>query len=355
MKKMIKVLIVDDSALIRKILTRILDSDHDIIVVGAARDPLEAREMIKQLNPDVLTLDVEMPHMDGLSFLEKLMALRPMPVIMVSTRTERGAETTFRALELGAVDFVAKPTTGLGTGLDTLREEIVTKVKAAAHVRPRAFRQATLKQSPSRSGATGHQAGRLVIAIGASTGGVVALQQILQGMTSPCPGILITQHMPPGYTNRLAHRLNNLGTLQVVEAREGLAVLPDHVYIAPGGVHLELGKRSGTYVCRLHDGPPVSGHKPSVDILFQSVAAHAGNAALGVILTGMGRDGADGLLKVRNAGGRTFGQDEQSCVVYGMPKAAKMIGAVCVERPVDKLASEIMKACAAPSRPARAS
>ena len=350
MKKMIKVLVIDDSALIRKILTHILSSDENIVVVGAARDPLEAREMIKQLHPDVLTLDVEMPRMDGLSFLEKLMSLRPMPVIMVSTRTERGAETTFRALELGAVDFVAKPTTGLGTGLDALRDEIVAKIKAAANVRPKAFRQARQKQRTSIPKSTEYQSGRLVVAIGASTGGVVALQQIIQGLSAPCPGILITQHMPPGYTSRLAHRLNNLGTLQVAEASDGLAVLPGHAYIAPGGVHLELGKRSGNYVCRLNDGPSVSGHKPSVDILFESVAVHAGDAALGVILTGMGRDGADGLLKVRNAGGRTFGQDEQSCVVYGMPKAARMIGAVCVERPVDRLASEIMKACTAPSR-----
>ena len=355
MKKKIKVLVVDDSALIRKMLTHILRSDENIVVVGAARDPLEAREMIKQLNPDVLTLDVEMPRMDGLSFLEKLMSLRPMPVIMVSTQTERGAETTFRALELGAVDFVAKPTTGLGAGLDNLRNEIVAKVKAAADVKPKAFCQAPPKQKPSIPKSAECRSSRFIIAIGASTGGVVALQQIIQGMSLPCPGILITQHMPPGYTSRLAHRLNNLGSLQVVEASDGLAVLPDHAYIAPGGVHLELGKRSGNYVCRLHDGPSVSGHKPSVDVLFQSVAIHAGNVALGVILTGMGRDGADGLLQVRNAGGRTFGQDEQSCVVYGMPKAAKMIGAVCIERPVSKLASEIMKACVVSSRPIQAS
>lgn len=339
--KPIRVLIVDDSALMRKLLSYILGSDREIEVVGAAPDPLVARDKIKDLAPDVLTLDLEMPRMDGLTFLEKLMALRPMPVLVVSTLTQSGADATLRALELGAVDYVAKPRVDIQNGVSGLGAELIAKVKAAAAARISARRRA---ETPAKPIVFDHKLsteGR-IIAIGASTGGVEALQQLLTALPANLPATLITQHMPPGFTASFAKRLDGRCAMSVSEAVDGARVLPGHVYIAPGNVHLELARSGAHYFCRLNDGPRVSGHKPSVDALFNSFAAAAAKNAMGVILTGMGSDGAAGLLKMRQAGARTVGQDEPSCLVYGMPKAAKLMGAVESELPLARIPKEIL-------------
>jgi two-component system chemotaxis response regulator CheB len=336
----VRVLVVDDSALMRQLLSELLQSDKRIEVVGTAQDPLVAREQIKALNPDVITLDIEMPRMDGLSFLEKLMALRPMPVVVVSTLTQKGTDAAVRALELGAVDYVAKPLIDLRVGVSGLRDELIAKVMAAAVSRPSARNRTVavkpLAFDPSLS-ATGW-----IVAVGASTGGVEALQELLIGMPSNAPAILVTQHMPAGFTASFARRLDERCNMSVQEASHGRRVLPGHVYIANGNLHLELVRSGAHFECRLHDGPLVSGHRPSVDVLFSSVARAAGENAIGVILTGMGQDGAAGLLEMRRAGARTRGQDEASCVIYGMPKAAKLLGAVQAERPLSKLAAEVL-------------
>lgn len=339
MARKIRVVIVDDSAVMRKMLASILDSDPEISVVGAAPDPLRARQMIKDLNPDVITLDVEMPKMDGLTFLGKIMKLRPMPVIMVSGLTRKGTETTMRALECGAVDFVAKPVNAAQGGLEALRSDLVRKIKAASDARIiKAQTNATKLQTTE----TKLQKDRVsLIGIGASTGGVVAVQAILSSLSPTCPGILITQHMPPTFTKSFAARLNQNSALHVVEARDGERVLPGHAYVAPGSHHLEISRSQQGFVCRLNDGALVSGHRPSVDMLFQSLAKHVGPKALGIILTGMGRDGADGLLAMRKAGATTLGQMQASCVVYGMPRAANEIGAVDEELSIDEIARKI--------------
>lgn len=345
----IRVLVVDDSALMRRMLTSVLDSDSEIEVVGAAPDPLCARQMIKELNPDVVTLDVEMPKMDGLTFLEKIMKLRPMPVIMVSSLTKKGAETTLRALESGAVDFVAKPTCAADGSLKRLRCDLVPKIKAAVSARVAGARR-------NQSSAVKHTTHKRqcdvgLIAIGASTGGVVAVRSILSALPSDCPSVLITQHMPAAFTKSFAARLNQSCKLTVKQAIDGEQVQPGYAYVAPGGHHLELTrKQRGLLICRLHDGPLVSGHQPSVDVLFQSVAEHVGAKAIGVILTGMGRDGADGLLAMRQAGALTFGQNQASCVVYGMPRAANEIGAVTAELSLEGIAKEISLASSIPVR-----
>ncbi len=342
MIKKIRVLIVDDSRLIREMLTEILSADADLDVVGAASDPYEAREMIKQLNPDVMTLDIEMPKMDGLAFLEKVMTLRPMPVVMVSTLTQRGAGITLRALEMGAVDYVGKPVvSGHIQDLSLIAQELVTKVKTAARVRVKA-KMAThtpkiLSHTPSV-----HSARRL-IAIGASTGGVQALYEIITTLPKTCPPIVITQHMPPYFTASFAERLDKNSQMTVCEAKHDQAIRPGSVYIAPGGHHMEIRRGTLGYRCYIHDGPLESGHRPSVDVLLRSVAHEAGAAAVGVILTGMGRDGAAGLLAMREAGSFTIGQNEETCVVYGMPKVAKQQHAVCVELPLSVIALEILK------------
>lgn len=336
----IRVLVVDDSALIRQLLTEMLQSDSEIVVVGTAADPLIAREKIRELNPDVITLDIEMPRMDGLSFLERLMALRPMPVVVVSTLTQKGTDIALQAMEIGAVDFVAKPTIGVRDGLLTLRGEIVGKVKAAAQARPTTRsvppRPVTLRIDPLLS-----SAGRIV-AVGASTGGVEALQRLLVNLPANCPAILITQHMPPGFTASFAKRLDEVCLMSVSEAVQGQVVTPGHVYIANGARHLELARSGSQYSCRLHDGAAVSGHRPSVDVLFRSFAETIGANALGIILTGMGRDGAAGLLAMRTAGARTLGQNEASCLIYGMSKVAKELGAVDAEMSLDHLAGAIV-------------
>jgi two-component system chemotaxis response regulator CheB len=343
-RRIIRVVVVDDSALMRQMLTSVLNADASIEVVGAAPDPFCARQMIKDLNPDVVTLDVEMPKMDGLTFLEKIMTLRPMPVIMVSSLTQKGTEITMRALESGAVDFVAKPSGSAHNGMAGLKSDLVPKVKAA--VGARVVTAPNSRIAHSRPTKVSRRRGNTdLIAIGASTGGVVAIQSILSALPPSCPGIVIAQHMPPAFTKSFAARLNQNCALTVIEARDGDQIKPGHAYVAPGGYHLEVYRKKQGLTCRLQDGPLVSGHRPSVDVLFQSVAAQVGASALGVILTGMGRDGADGLLVMRKAGAATFGQAPDSCVVYGMPRAANEIGAVTVELSLDEIAREISSAC----------
>ncbi|MBP2303509.1 protein-glutamate methylesterase/protein-glutamine glutaminase [Azospirillum picis] len=346
----VRVVIVDDSALVRQLLRTILDGDPRIQVVATASDPLQARAAIKETDPDVVTLDIEMPHMDGLSFLEKIMTLRPMPVVMISSLTSRGAETTLTALEMGAVDFVQKPAVDLSVGLADLAREITDKVVAAAGVKRRLSARCAALRPSAGPAATGGPAPvplnscaeRAVVAIGASTGGVEALREVVSALPPGMPAVLMAVHMPAAYTGRFAARLDALSPLAVKEAEHGESVLPGHVYIAPGGQHLELAGAEGAYRCRLHRQDKVQGHRPSVDVLFGSVAAAAGSRAVGVILTGMGRDGADGLKRMRDAGARTVGQDERSCIVYGMPRAARELGAVEREVPLPRIASTLV-------------
>jgi two-component system chemotaxis response regulator CheB len=345
-RRRIKVVVVDDSALARHLISRLLKSDRDIDVVGIASDPYNARDVIKSTNPDVVTLDVEMPNMDGIAFLEKIMRLRPMPVVMVSSLTQRGADITLQALELGAVDFVTKPSIDVERGLDAKREELVGKVKAAAQARikPLTARPAAVAPPPVARGAP-LRGTDSIIAIGSSTGGVDALRQVVCGLPPDAPGVLIAQHMPAGFTARFAERLDGLAQVRVRQAEDGQRILPGHVHIAPGDKHLKLARSGAQYLCRLSDDAPVGGHKPSVDVLFHSVAAVAGGKSVGVILTGMGRDGAMGLRAMREAGARTLGQDEQSCVVYGMPKAALNEGAVEEEVSIQQMAAAILDRC----------
>ena len=324
----IKVLIVDDSALIRSVMSEIVSSQPDMQVVGVAPDPLVARELIKQTNPDVLTLDVEMPKMDGLDFLEKLMRLRPMPVLMVSSLTERGSEITMRALELGAVDFVTKPKISIQSGMREYTELIADKIRAAskARIRPRTLLPgaAPVALPALRNPLTSSE--KLII-IGASTGGTEAIREFLMQMPSDCPGILIAQHMPEGFTTSFARRLDSLCKISVREAAGDERVLPGHAYIAPGHSHLLLARSGANYVTRIEQSAPVNRHRPSVDVLFRSAAVAAGKNAVGVILTGMGKDGAAGMLEMKTAGAYNFAQDEASCVVFGMPREAIAIGA----------------------------
>ena len=353
MNKPVRVLIVDDSALIRQLLTTLLTADPEIEVVGTAADPIIARDRIKSLNPDVVTLDVEMPNMDGVTFLRKIMALRPMPVVMVSSLTQAGAETTLEALEIGAVDFIAKPTGDLTASMMAAAGELQAKVKAAARARVGGPRGVAPTRAPRRPRPVG--SGKKIIAIGASTGGVEALKAVLLGMPADSPPVLITQHMPPRFTASFAERLNKECPMTISEAVHDELVEPGHVYIAPGSHHLELAYTAGKYRCRLNDGPLVSGHRPSVDVLFRSVARVAGKVAVGAILTGMGKDGAEGLLELRNAGGITLGQDEASSLIYGMPRAAFERGAVMQQYSLMRMADAILDACdsVAPTRDAR--
>ena len=327
----IKVLIVDDSALIRSVMKEIINSQDDMEVVGQAPDPLVARELIKQTNPDVLTLDVEMPRMDGLDFLEKLMRLRPMPVVMVSSLTERGSEITLRALELGAVDFVTKPKISIQSGMLDYTETITDKIRAAAKARVKP-RRALVAGAAGTSGALPMLCNPLIsseklIIIGASTGGTEAIKDFLMQMPSDCPGILITQHMPEGFTRSFAKRLDGLCKISVSESEGGERILPGHAFIAPGHSHLLLVRSGANYMTQLDTGPPVNRHRPSVDVLFNSSAQAAGKNAVGVILTGLGKDGALGMLAMKQAGAHNFAQDEASCVVFGMPREAIAVGA----------------------------
>ena len=347
----VRVLVVDDSALVRKLMTAMLASDPDIEVVGSAADPLIARDKIKQLNPDVLTLDVEMPRMDGVTFLENLMRLRPMPVVMVSSLTVQGAEVTLRALELGAVDFFAKPSTDLASSLADSAQEICAKVKLAAQTRPRARTAAPRLEVPPRLSADavlprdqapGTRGGSAVIAIGASTGGTEAVRVILDSMPPDAPPILVTQHIPAAFSGPFAARMDRTSAMRVCEAQDGQPIQAGHVYVAPGSHHLLAMWDGAKYVCRLHDGPQVNRHKPSVDVLFRSMAASAGAATIGVLLTGMGDDGARGLLELKQAGAATLVQDEASSVVWGMPGAAWKLGAAAEMLPLDHIAARLL-------------
>lgn len=396
--RMIRVLCVDDSALIRELMAEIINAQPDMQVVATAPDPLVARDLIKRHEPDVLTLDVEMPRMDGLDFLERLMRLRPMPVVMVSSLTERGGEITLRALELGAVDFVSKPRLGIRGGMLEYAETIADKIRAAARARVRpAGRAVTLPSaggaqagsalfnstlsnpaqsslpqsnpyqssladrsvaasvsqgavsqdtvSPSATAAASRRpllSSEKLIAVGASTGGTEAIRAVLQSLPADAPAILVTQHMPPGFTRSFAERLNGLCRIAVKEAAHGERILPGHAYIAPGDAHLTLSRSGANYVVTLDQRPPVNRHRPSVDVLFDSVARVAGRNAVGVILTGMGRDGARGLLQMREAGAHTIAQDEQSCVVYGMPREAVELGAAQSVLPLSRISGHLL-------------
>jgi len=326
--KKIKVLIVDDSALIRSVMSEIISSQADMEVVGVAPDPLVARELIKQTNPDVLTLDVEMPKMDGLDFLEKLMRLRPMPVVMVSSLTERGSEITMRALELGAVDFVTKPKISIQSGMREYTELIADKIRAAAkaRIKPRVLGPAGAPAPALPALRNPLTSSEKLIIIGASTGGTEAIREFLMQMPSDCPGILIAQHMPEGFTTSFARRLDTLCKISVREAAGDERVLPGHAYIAPGHSHLLLGRSGANYVTKIEQSEPVNRHRPSVDVLFRSAAAAAGKNAVGVILTGMGKDGAAGMVEMKTAGAYNFAQDEATCVVFGMPREAIAMG-----------------------------
>ncbi|MCC7116644.1 MAG: chemotaxis response regulator protein-glutamate methylesterase [Burkholderiales bacterium] len=342
----IKVLIIDDSALVRQLLTGIFQRERDFEVVGAASNPLQAREMIRATNPDVLTLDIEMPQMDGLDFLERLMRLRPMPVVMVSTLTARGSEATLRALELGAVDFVAKPKLGIAQGIEAYAEDIVAKVRAAAKVRhaPRAARPAA---APLPAIANRRLSTEQLVFIGASTGGTEAIREVVERLPPDTPAILVTQHMPPGFTRTFAARLDSLSRMAVCEATDGQRVLPGHVYIAPGDRHMRIGRSGSDYVVALDDTPHVNRHRPSVEVLFRSAAQVAGRNAIGIMLTGMGKDGALAMREMHEAGAYTVAQDEASCVVFGMPKEAIATGGVDSVLPLAEIGPQLIRQVAA--------
>jgi two-component system chemotaxis response regulator CheB len=343
--KKINVLIIDDSALIRAILTEVINSFPDLYAVGAASNPLQAREMIKTLNPDVLTLDVEMPQMDGLTFLDKLMRLRPMPVLMISSLTARGSEAALRALELGAVDFLPKPKLGIVDGLREYAETIAEKIRVAYQARgkyrapaPSSAAREALPALGSRIGTT-----EKIIAVGASTGGTEAIKEFLIRLPADAPGIVIAQHMPEAFTKSFAARLDSLCKITVVEAQGNERVLPGHAYIAPGHSHLLLKRSGANYMTELSQSPPVNHHRPSVEVLFRSVAQNAGKNVIGVMLTGMGKDGAIGMLEMRQAGAYNFAQDEATCVVYGMPREAVAVGAVDEVVPIQDMAQKVLQ------------
>lgn len=324
----IKVVIVDDSALIRSVLKEIINGEKDMEVVGIAPDPLVARELIRAHDPDVITLDVEMPRMDGLSFLERLMRLRPTPVLMISTLTERGSETALKALELGAVDFIAKPRLDAQNGMRGYAEEITAKLRMAARAKLKRTAVASLpKPVPFVLRSTTPIKEKLLV-FGASTGGTEALKDVLIHFPQQTPGIVIAQHMPEGFTRSFASRLDSLCSITVKEAEHGEPILPGHAYIAPGNYHLLVGRDAGKYCCLLSQEAPVNRHRPSVDVLFSSAARNVGSNAVGIILTGMGKDGAAGMLEMHRAGAWNIAQDEASCVVFGMPKEAIAQGGV---------------------------
>ena len=339
----IRVLVVDDSATTRAVIAEALSRDAGIEIVGEARDPHEARQAIKDLNPDVMTLDIEMPKMNGLEFLEKVMALRPFPVVMVSSFTERGAEATLRALEIGAVDCVEKPSPRSPASFD----QLASKVRAAARAQ---VSKAAPRRMETATVANGYEPDQRVVAIGASTGGVDALIEVISRYPANCPATVLTIHMPPMFTTHFARRLDRISAAQVSEATDGALITPGRVYVAPGGpMHLEVAG-SAQPRCRLREAPQVNGHRPSVDVLFNSVAATRGAKAVGVILTGMGGDGAAGLLAMRKAGAATIGQDQASCVIYGMPRVAMEMGAVEKQARINEIAGAILKLTNARSR-----
>ena len=344
----IRVVVVDDSALVRNLLTEIINRQADMQCVGAAADPLVAREMIRAVNPDVITLDVEMPRMDGIDFLSRLMRLRPTPVVMVSTLTERGADVTLRALELGAVDFVAKPKLGVADGLKRLADDITDKIRAAARAR---VRRLAATAAPTSAGSASDTAstppmGRLstekLVFIGASTGGTEATKTVLMEFPADMPAVLITQHMPPGFTSSYAKRLDSLCQIRVKEASDGERLLPGHGYLAPGGLHLSVERSGANYIARVRDGEPVNRHRPSVEVLFESAARIVGPNAVGIMLTGMGGDGAQAMRAMRDAGSWNVCQDEASCIVFGMPREAIARGAAQEVLPLDRISGAVM-------------
>jgi two-component system chemotaxis response regulator CheB len=353
--KRVRVLIIDDSAYVREIMTEILRADSGIEVVGCASDAHVAREMIRQLNPDVLTLDVEMPRMDGLTFLRNLMRLRPMPVVMVSSLTERGAEVTLEALALGAVDFLPKPHLDLGTTLREYAAQLVGMVKTAAQagVRPGGTGNPASHAAPAAVAAKTARAQTtvsttsLVLAIGASAGGTEAIRELLSGLPADAPGTVITQHIPKAFSAPFARRLDDASAMCVQEAEDGQQILAGHAYVAPGDTHLRVERYGARYVCRLDPGPAVNRHRPSVDVMFQSVARATGARSIGVLLTGMGRDGAQGLLEMRTGGSQTIAQDEASSVVWGMPGEAVAIGAAQLVLPLPAIGARVMTLVAA--------
>ena len=364
MNKKIRVIVVDDSALVRSLLAEIINRQRDMECIGTANDPLVAREMIREMNPDVITLDVEMPRMDGIEFLGRLMRLRPMPVVMISSLTEQGAAVTLQALEMGAVDFVAKPRIGVANGLQELADDIVEKIRVAAvaHVRrlPAVPRPgARSAQAPGNAVAAapvlqgmaatpaqaplGRISSELLVAIGASTGGPEAIREILQCLPPDCPPVVVTQHMPAGFTANFAARLDSLGKLNVKEAEHGENLRQGHAYIAPGGKQFAIQRRGCGYAAVVSDEAPVNRHKPSVEVLFTSVAEHAGRHALGVMLTGMGGDGAAAMRRMRDAGAYNLVQDQDSCVVFGMPREAIAQGAASAVLPLAQIGPALVE------------
>ncbi|MCF6202618.1 MAG: chemotaxis response regulator protein-glutamate methylesterase [Methylococcaceae bacterium] len=347
----IRLLIIDDSALIRKMLTQIFNSSNDIEVVGSAVDPIVARDKIKKLNPDVLTLDVEMPRMDGLTFLRNLMRLRPMPVVMISTLTEKGAAVTLEALELGAVDFVAKPKVDVSNSLNTYAEDIIAKVRMAARAKVRPLRgKQKVAQVPSfantvtqSSPAKNHfKTTDKIIALGSSTGGTEALKEVVAGLPRNTPAIVVSQHLPVSFSVSFAKHVDEATDMTACIAQEGQQILPGNIYIAPGDQHLLVVRDGARYICQLNDGPPVNRHKPSVEVMFRSVAQNVGKNAIGVMLTGMGADGSKTMLEMKQAGSINIVQDEASSVVWGMPGEAFKLGAADHVVPLNKVAEKIL-------------
>lgn len=349
--KKIKVIVVDDSALVRSLLADIINRQMDMECVGAANDPLVAREMIRELNPDVITLDIEMPRMDGIDFLGRLMRLRPMPVVMISTLTERGAEVTMKALELGAVDFVSKPRIGVADGLSELSSQIVEKIRiaATAHISRRVAVVEKSAAAPDGRNASrpamtlvGRVSTEKLVFIGASTGGTEAIKEVLMPLPADFPAIVITQHMPPGFTTSFAARLDSLCNIAVREAVNGERLLPGHAYLAPGGKQFRVDRSGANYVAVVEEGEPVNRHKPSVEVLFRSGAKVAGRNAFAIMLTGMGNDGAKAMREMKDAGSYNLVQDEASCVVFGMPKEAIAHGAADEVLPLKDIAGALM-------------
>ena len=348
----IKVLVVDDSALVRRLLSAMLMRAPDIQVVGTASDPYAAREKIKSLNPDVITLDVEMPRMDGITFLENLMRLRPMPVVMVSSLTQRGADVTLRALELGAIDFVAKPRIDIAGTLEDYENELIAKVRVAAQARvlPRSAKRAreidernsTSAVVPALSARTMLRTTERIVALGASTGGTEAIREMLEEMPPDAPAIIISQHIPAAFSKSFADRMNRSSPMAVCEAQDGQQILPGHAYVAPGDRHILVERDGARYLCRLSSGPHVNRHRPSVDVMFRSVAQNVGPNGVGVLLTGMGDDGARGLKEMLDAGAATIAQDEASSVVWGMPGSAVKIGAAAHVLPLHQIAAQVL-------------
>lgn len=343
----IRVIVVDDSALVRGLLAEIINREPGMACIGTASDALAAREMIRARDPDVITLDVEMPRMDGLAFLERLMRLRPMPVVMVSTLTERGAQATLRALELGAVDFVAKPRIGVADGLRGLADELTAKLRIAARASVRRAAHPAAIEPPAPLPRSESGSADRVVFIGASTGGTEATRAILMRLPADAPPILITQHMPPGFTRSYAERLDRQCRIRVSEARHGEPLRRGHALVAPGGRQLSVERSAAGLRARVVDGEPVNRHQPSVEVLFESAARIAGAAAIGIMLSGMGADGAAAMKAMRDAGAWNLAQDEASCVVFGMPREAIAAGAVHEVLPLEAIAGRLIERIAA--------